>query len=202
MSIHEQAMRPQGALGFVMGWALEHGNAAQNRATVDALEPPPGGAVLEIGFGPGHALEMLSRKASLGLIAGADHSELMVQTARRRLEPRRGPAALDLRVAEAENLPFGDESFDLVYAVNSYHQWPDKEAALAEIAGVLKPGGEVVLSIRDFRVEGRFEPAGQGEAMARGAEPLLAALGFEVATSGVVHSPKRATYLVRGRKRA
>jgi SAM-dependent methyltransferase len=200
MSIHQQATKPEGALGFVMGLLIEHGNAVQNRATVDALDPPPGGAVLEIGFGPGHALEMLSRKASLGLIAGADHSELMVLEARRRLEPRRGPAALDLRVAENDALPFPDEAFDLVYAVNAYHQWPDQEAALAEIAGVLKPGGEVVLSIRDFRVEGRFEPPGKGAAAARAAEPLLTGFGFEVETCDVVHSPKRATCLVRGRK--
>jgi ubiquinone/menaquinone biosynthesis C-methylase UbiE len=201
MSINDQARKPQGAFGVVIGWLMAHLNATQNRATVEALDPPPGGAVLEIGFGPGQALEMLSRKAALGLIAGADHSELMVERARRRLEPRRGAAALDLRQAEAEALPFADEAFDLVYAVNSYHLWPDKEAALAEIAGVLKPGGQVVLSIRDFRVDGRFEAAGKGAATAREAEPLLAGLGFEVETSGVVHSPKRATYLVRGRKR-
>src|SRR3954468_6447907 len=117
---------PQGTLGGVIGWFLGRATAAQNRATVEALEPPPGAAVLEIGFGPGHALEMLAKKAPLALIAGADHSELMVETARRRLEPRRGPAALALRVAEAERLPFPDEAFDLVYAVNSYHQWPDQ----------------------------------------------------------------------------
>lgn len=197
----QQAVKPQGAMGVVMGWVLERGNAQQNRATVEALAPPAGAAVLEIGFGPGHALEMLSHKAPLGLIAGADHSELMVETARKRLDRHRGPAALDLRVAEAERLPFPDEVFDLVYAVNSYHQWPDKEAALAEIAGVLKPGGEVLLSIRDFRVEGRFEPPGRGEATARAAAPLLEAMGFEVETSGVLHSPRRATYLVRGKKR-
>jgi ubiquinone/menaquinone biosynthesis C-methylase UbiE len=200
-TIHHQAVQPRGPLGVVTGWFLERGNAAQNRATVEALTPPSGGSVLEIGFGPGHALEMLSRKAPLGLIAGADHSALMVETARKRLEPRRGPAALDLRLAEADALPFPDEAFDLVYAVNSYHQWPDKEAALAEIAGVLKPGGEVVLSIRDFRADGGFEPAGKGEATAREARPLMESLGFEVETTGVVHSPARATYLVRGRRR-
>jgi len=200
-TVRHQAVKPRGAMGVVMGWFLERGNAVQNRVTVDALAPAPGAAVLEIGFGPGHALEMLSKKAPLGLIAGADHSELMVETARRRLGPRRGAAALDLRVADATALPFKDETFDLVYAVNSYHQWPDKEAALAEIAGVLKPGGEVVLSIRDFRVDGRFEAPGRGEATAREAEPLLEGLGFEVQTKGMLHSAERATYLVRGRRR-
>lgn len=196
----QQAERPQGAMGVVMGWLLESGDARQNRATVEALDPPPGGAVLEIGFGPGHALEMLARKAPLGLIAGADQSELMVESARRRLERRRGPAALDLRVAEADALPFPDEAFDLVYAVNAFHQWPDQPSAVAEIAGVLKPGGEVLLSIRDFRVEGRDEPPGAGQAAARAAQPLLETVGFEVETRDVLHSAKRATYLVRGRK--
>ena len=135
-SAQHQAVEPRGPMGVVMGWLIERLNAAQNRATVEALDPAPGASVLEIGFGPGHALEMLSRKAPLALIAG-----------------------------------------------------------------VLKPGGEVVLSIRDFRTEGRFEPAGKGQATAREAEPILESLGFEVATTGVLHSPKRATYLVRGRRR-
>lgn len=199
--IAHQAQRPRGPAGVVMGWLMESLNAQQNRATVNALNPAPGASVLEIGFGPGHALEMLSRKAPLGLIAGADHSELMVETARRRLEPRRGAAALDLRVAEAERLPFADEAFDLVYAVNSYHLWADKEAALAEIAGVLKTGGEVLLSIRNFLLDGGFEPAGRGEAGARAAEPMLERMGFSVETKGVLHSRRRATYLVRGKKR-
>jgi ubiquinone/menaquinone biosynthesis C-methylase UbiE len=192
---------PRGAMGVVMGWFMEGSNAAQNRATVEALEPPDGGSVLEIGFGPGHALELLAKRRPLGLIAGVDHSELMVKTARRRLDRARGAAALDLRLADAGQLPFPDECFDLAYAVNAYHQWPDKPSALAEIVGVLKPGGELVLSIRDFRTNGRFEPAGQGARTAREAGPELEALGLAVTTREIVYSRKRATFLVRGRKR-
>ena len=97
-----------------MGWLMARLNAEQNRTTVEALDPPPGAAVLEIGFGPGHALEMLASARPLGLVAGVDHSELMGEAARRRLAGRRGDAALDLRVGEAGALPFGDEQFDLV----------------------------------------------------------------------------------------
>ncbi|WP_372783140.1 class I SAM-dependent methyltransferase [Phenylobacterium sp.] len=195
-----QAEKPRGALGLVMGWLLESGNAAQNRATVDALDPPPGAAVLEIGFGPGHALEMLAKSRPLGLVAGVDHSELMVARARRRLNGGRGDAALDLRVGEASDLPFPDERFDVAFAVNSFHQWPDKECALAEMAGVLKPGGDLMLSIRDFRTEGRFEPPGEGAETARTASDMLKELGLQVRMREVVHSAKRATFLVRGRK--
>jgi SAM-dependent methyltransferase len=193
-------MKPHGALGVVMGWLMERLNAQQNRATVEALEPPDGGKVLEIGFGHGHALELLAHRRPLGLLAGVDHSELMVRTARRRLGAHRGDAALDLRLGEAAALPFGDETFDLVYAVNSYHLWPDQDAALAEIAGVLKPGGDVVLSIRDLRASGSFEPPGKGAVTARAAAERLQVFGLSVRTREVVHSPRRATFLVRGRK--
>src|SRR5256885_5963342 len=100
-----QAAKPRGAAGVVMGWLMGNLNAPQNRATVDALDPPPGGAVLEVGFGPGHALEMLARSRPLGLVAGVDHSELMVTAARRRLDRSRGAAAGDLRVGEAGGIP-------------------------------------------------------------------------------------------------
>ena len=195
-----QAQKPHGALGVVMGWLLEGGNAVQNRATVDALDPPPGAAVLEVGFGPGHALEMLARSRPIGLVAGVDHSELMVARAKRRLNGGRGDAALDLRVGDAGDLPFPDERFDVVFAVNSFHQWPDKERALAEMAGVLKPGGDLMLSIRDFRVEGRFEDAGKGAETAKAAAEMLKDLGLQVRMREVAHSPRRATFLVRGRK--
>ena len=189
-------------MGVAMGWFLERGNAEQNRATVEALAPPVGGSVLEVGFGPGHALQLLAARARLALVAGVDHSRLMVETAQRRLMGRRGQAALDLRLGKAGELPFADETFDLAFAVNSFHQWPDQEDALAEMTGVLKPGGELVLSIRDFRTDGRFEPAGAGERAARQAAPLLEGLGLAVSTREIIHSTKRATFLVRGLKAA
>ncbi len=198
--VMHQAVKPRGAAGVVMGWLLESGNAIQNRATVEALDPPAGGAVLEVGFGPGHALEMLANKVPLGLVAGLDHSPLMVARARRRLNGRRGDAALDLRLGDAGDLPFPDERFDLAFAVNSFQQWPDPEGALAEMMGVLKPGGDLVLSIRDFRVGGRFEAAGKGQASASQAADLLRDLGLQVRLREIAHSSRRATLLVRGRK--
>jgi ubiquinone/menaquinone biosynthesis C-methylase UbiE len=200
----QQAVRPQGALGVLMGWLLENGNAVQNRATVDALAPPHGASVLEVGFGPGHALEMLAMSRPIGVVAGIDHSPLMVARARRRLNGRRGDAALDLRVGDAGDLPFPDERFDLVFAVNTFHLLPDRERALAEMAGVLKSGGDILLSIRNFRspvgLGGRFEPPGKGAETAKAAAETMKALGLQVRLREVVHSPRRATLLVRGRK--
>ena len=109
-------------------------------------------------------------------------------------------AALDLRVGDTGDLPYPDEKFDVVFAVNCFHQGPDQERCLAEMAGVLKPCGDLLLSIRDFRTEGRFEPPGKGAETARIAAEMLKALGLQVRQREIVHSPRRATLLVRGRK--
>jgi ubiquinone/menaquinone biosynthesis C-methylase UbiE len=195
-----QAVKPHLAIGAMMGWLVEQGDAAQVRATVEAFEPPRGAATLEIGFGGGDALEALARTRPLGLIAGIEASEVAVCAARRRLDGGRGDAGLDLRAGEPFPLPFPDEHFDLVYSINGFQEWPDAVAVLAEMTGVLKPGGDLVLSIRDLRADGGEEPAHVGAKFAQEAAEALRELALGVRVREIVHSSKRATFLVRGRK--
>lgn len=65
----------------------------------------------------------------------------MVETAGKKL----GGAA-DLRLGDAENLPFGDNSFDIVICNDSFHHYPDPGKALSEFMRVLRPGGTLLLS--------------------------------------------------------
>ena len=61
----------------------------------------------------------------------------------------------DLRffVADAERLPFDDDSFDAIHSKDSLHHMDDPRAALAEYRRVLRPGGTLVI------IEGnRFNP--------------------------------------------
>jgi SAM-dependent methyltransferase len=54
-----------------------------------------------------------------------------------------------LRVGDAADLPYPDDSFDLVVSTLSMHHWKDVEPVLGELARVLRPGGR--LWIYDFR---------------------------------------------------
>lgn len=96
-----------------------------------------GRRVLEIGCGTGGDLLCFARAGALA--TGVDLSSHSLALARRRFELAGQKA--DLRVADAEALPFAERSFDFVYAWGVLHHTPDTARAVAEIHRVLVPNG-------------------------------------------------------------
>ena len=101
----------------------------------------PGEKVLEIGVGVGTDLLQFAKRGSL--CTGIDLTETAIKTTKERF--RRAKLEADLRTANAENLPFKDNSFDVVYSSGVIHHVPDMEKAVSEIHRVLKPGGKAIL---------------------------------------------------------
>jgi ubiquinone/menaquinone biosynthesis C-methylase UbiE len=94
--------------------------------------------VLEVGVGMGaDYMEWLKAGAKA---AGVDLSESSLAKARQRCET--AGHRPDLRVADAEHLPFEDETFDIVYSYGVMHHSPDTSQCLREAWRVLKPGGQ------------------------------------------------------------
>lgn len=94
--------------------------------------------VLEIGVGMGaDYLQWLKAGARA---TGVDLSSASINQARFRC----GLAgySVDLRVADAENLPFPADSFDVVYSYGVMHHSPDTDRCIREAWRVLKPGGQ------------------------------------------------------------
>jgi SAM-dependent methyltransferase len=101
------------------------------------FEEARGLRVLEIGVGAGTDFVQWARNGAIA--TGIDLTERAVELTRERLQLE-GLEAGVLR-ADAENLPFADASFDLVYAYGSLHHSPDTQRAVDEVRRVLKPGG-------------------------------------------------------------
>lgn len=96
--------------------------------------------VLDLGCGTGVILKELRHKNSAVELFGLDLSENMIAQATRRL----GTTA-KLTVGDAENLPYFDNTFDLVCCVESFHHYPNPKKALSEINRVLKKDGLFLL---------------------------------------------------------
>jgi len=111
-----------------------------------AAAAPQGAAVLDVGTGPGVLLlELAGLRPDLRL-TGVDLSADMIAKATGNLAAHDNTSA---QVGDVTALPFPDGSFDLVVSSFSAHHWDRPEAAVPELARVLRPGGRV--RVYDFR---------------------------------------------------
>lgn len=101
-----------------------------------------GRQVLEIGLGEGADSEQLIRRGARW--SGVDLTAESVERVRTRLALRELPHE-ELRQGSVLDLPFADDSFDLVFSHGVLHHVPDISKAQQEIHRVLRPGGELVI---------------------------------------------------------
>ena len=114
---------------------LEHGLVFESAGRLDGLR------ALDVGTGDGaFAVEAARRGA---LVTGVDPDPAMLAAAAARA--RAMGVDLQLGDGRAEQLPFADESFDMVFAVTVLCFVADADAAIREMARVLRPGGRLVV---------------------------------------------------------
>ena len=112
-------------------------------ACLDALDVT-GRQVLEIGLGEGADSERLIRRGARW--SGVDLTAESVARVRTRLALRELPYD-ELRPGSVLDLPFADNSFDVVFSHGVLHHVPDIVRAQSEIHRVLRPGGELVIMV-------------------------------------------------------
>jgi ubiquinone/menaquinone biosynthesis C-methylase UbiE len=159
--------RPEGALGSLGGMIMARTNRKMAESVIGLLQIRPHERVLEVGFGPGVGIALLAKSASSGYVAGVDPSREMVAQARARNAAAIETGLVDLRQGSVERLPFSDDAFDAVMAVNSMQVWPDATAGLREVRRVMRTGGRIALGFTPYSGQSR-----------EGLIPVLSAAGF------------------------
>jgi ubiquinone/menaquinone biosynthesis C-methylase UbiE len=147
-SFNSQFAHPKGWVGRLVGVILALKNRERNEWTISMLDIQPSDQVLEIGFGPGQAIEKVAELTPNGFVAGIDLSDVMVEQASQRNSAAIRSGRVLLQQGAETPLPFEDNKFNKVFAVNSMQFWSNPIAGLQEVRRVLKPGGRVVLTIQ------------------------------------------------------
>lgn len=100
--------------------------------------------ILDVGCGGGATIAEMLRLSPESSIDGIDYSDESVE-ASRRLNAEHLGYRVDIRKADVTELPFVDNTFDLVTAVETVYFWPEIDRAIAEIRRVLKPYGVLAI---------------------------------------------------------
>ncbi|MGH8866934.1 MAG: class I SAM-dependent methyltransferase [Actinomycetes bacterium] len=124
---------------------------ARDRFTAVAGEAGwPYARVLEVGAGTGFFLLNLKQAGVVGEGHVTDISAGMVETAK--ANAAQLGYEIEGRVADAESLPYDDDTFDLVVGHAMLHHIPDVEQALREVVRVLRPGGRFAFAGEPTRI--------------------------------------------------
>lgn len=159
-TIATQFERPRGLLGHMTGWIMAHraSNKNRNRWTVALLNIQSTDHVLELGCGPGLALQSCLTRVTEGLVVGLDHSETMLAQARTRNRQAIMDKRLELRLGDLEKLSDSVERYDKIYSVNVVQFLDDLHATFSVFHHYLKPGGIVATT---------YMPRGQNPSSAK-----------------------------------
>lgn len=119
---------------------LSPGGAEEAARVVEGLDLA-GRTVLDIGCGTGAVALLLAGRLGAARVVGLDVEAPVCAAARRRVAAAGLSERVEIVLAAPGPLPFGPESFDIVYSKDSIIHIPDKEALSADVCRVLRPGG-------------------------------------------------------------
>lgn len=132
---------PSGLLGWLGGIVMARTRRDFIEWVISELDVRSTDSVLEVGYGPGFAVERIAEITREGFIAGVDPSPVMVKQATVRNFKEIEAGRADLKQGIAGDLPYDNGLFDKALAVNSIQTWHDPIRGLNELARVLKPLG-------------------------------------------------------------
>ncbi|MEV6844943.1 class I SAM-dependent methyltransferase [Actinoplanes sp. NPDC051411] len=112
-----------------------------DRVVADAVAAglPDEARVLDVGTGPGRIPRAIADRRPEWTVDGVDLDPRMIAYAQERDLARR----VGFSVGDVADLPYPDDSFDLIVSSMSQHHWTDVEGAMTSLKRVLRPGGRL-----------------------------------------------------------
>ena len=197
----KQFGRPTGTWGALAGFVMSRrqSNRQRNDRTLDLLDIRPADRVLELGFGPGLGIRGAAERAHRGEVFGIDHSAVMLRQASKRNVAAIAAGRVKLQLASVDGLPNFSVQFDKIFGVNVHMFWNDAAAVIAELLGLLQPGGTLALTFQPRK------PGATSADTARAGEKLTALLesgGFDQVRTEVLELKPSAVCVLESRSSA
>ena len=140
-----QCQKPTGYLGRFVLWMMNSRHSKVTDWGLSHVSVEKQYTILDAGCGGGRTVSKLAALATEGKVYGIDFSKESVAVASRTNKQSIGEGRVEIRECSVSRLPFSDNMFDLITAVETHFWWPDLPGDMREVFRVLKPGGTLVI---------------------------------------------------------
>ncbi|WPC39594.1 class I SAM-dependent methyltransferase [Clostridium sp. JS66] len=140
-----QCMKPNGELGKIVADDMNKSHFELTGWGLEKININPQDIILDIGCGGGRTVNRLASIAKEGEVFGIDYSMDCVKWSKDYNEELIKDGRVEIIHASVEKIPFEDNKFDVISAVETIYFWPDLLQNLKEVKRVLKPSGKLVI---------------------------------------------------------
>ena len=151
-----QARKPDKWFGRIFARAMNKGHENMTDWGLSHVRVENQFKILDVGCGGGRTIEKLGAIAAGGMVYGIDYAEGSVAVSREHNAELIEAGRVVIKKASVSQLPFLNDTFDLVTAIETQYYWPDLEGDMREILRVLKPSGRLIV-IAEMYKGGKYD---------------------------------------------
>jgi len=140
-----QCKKPSGMEGKTVADEMNKSHFELTGWGLDKVDIKENFIMLDVGCGGGKTINRLAGMVESGKVIGMDYSKDCVQWSKEFNSDFIDEDKVEVYNSSAEELPFEDDKFDLVTAVETIYFWPNLSGCLKEIRRVLKPSGKLII---------------------------------------------------------
>jgi len=146
-----QARKPSRWLGRPFLWMMNKHHAGLTDWGLQHVPFKGNLTILDVGCGGGRTIQQLAALVPQGKVYGIDYSSGSVASSRAKNARLIQEGRVEVTQASVSSLPFPENMFDLVTAVETQYFWPDLVNDMKEIWRVLAPGGTLAIIAEAYR---------------------------------------------------
>jgi ubiquinone/menaquinone biosynthesis C-methylase UbiE len=149
-----QVRKPSKWSGRLFLWIMNRSHSSLTDWGLQHVPVEKGFTILDIGCGGGRTIQKLAGIATDGMVYGVDYADGSVAASRahnfKLIEAKR----VEILKGSVSQLPFSENKFDLVTAIETQYYWPDLVKDMQEILRTLKPGGTLAIIAESYKHKG------------------------------------------------
>lgn len=149
--ILNQVRKPTKWVGRFFVWIMNMSHSGVTDWGLKHVQVEERFTILDVGCGGGRTIQKLAALATKGMVCGVDYAKGSVAASHGKNASLIQAGRVEIMQGSVSQLPFPENKFDLVTAVETQYYWPDLPKDMQEILRVLKPGGTLIIIAESYK---------------------------------------------------